>query len=354
MTDRLRAVIDLRLAGYRAGGIARYAQELYRALERRPDVRVQAIRAVKDPDAGTDDLHFRTPPHHRFERYALGVEMALARQRPDVFHATDFIVPRLPRIATVATVHDLAFLRSPQHLTQDSRRYYEQLGQSKAWTDHWITPSQWTAEDLIRSFDIPPDSVSVVPHGVPPDLVHQATPPRSEREGFILAVGTLEPRKRYDLLLDALGLMSSPPRVVLVGHSGWNTSDLEQRIEGTAGVEWRQNVPDAELRRLYRSAFAVAIPSQEEGFGLVALEAMAAGTPVVSSGHGALPEVTGLAALTPDSDDPAGWSLALERMLDDESLWNELSAFGRRRAESFSWPAAAELTVAAYQRARQR
>lgn len=354
MMAQLRAVIDLRLAGYRAGGIARYALELYRALERRPDVMVRAIRASGDPEAGDEDLRFRTPPHHRLEQYALGVELALARYRPDVFHATDFIAPRLPRIATVATVHDLAFLRFPQHLTPDSLRYYQKLKQSKTWTDHWITPSQWTADDLVRSFDIPANRVSVVPHGVPPDLVHMATPPRSERERFILAVGTLEPRKRIDLLLDALALMSLPPRLVLVGNPGWNTSALEQRIKGAAGVEWRRNVTDDELRQLYRTTFVVAIPSQEEGFGFVALEAMAAGTPVISSGHGALPEVTGLAALTPESDSPEDWARAIERMMDDEPLWNELSAFGRRRAESFSWPVAAELTVAAYQQARRR
>lgn len=348
---QLRVVIDLRLAAYRTGGIARYATELFNALQRRSEISIRAVRSRADTTPDTRALRFRTPPHHSQELRAIGVELALARHWPDVYHATDFIAPRLPRLATVATVHDLEFLRHPEYLDADARRYYGQLEQATQWTDAWITPSQWTANDLSKMLGVDSSTITVIPHGIPMHLSRQRIVPRSERAPFILAVGTIEPRKRYDLLLDALGSLADAPQLLVVGKPGWSSSDTERRLTNTSGVIWRQDVEDTELRELYRTAFAVVVPSLSEGFGFAALEAMAAGTPVISSNHGALPEVTGLAALVPEADDESGWARAIERLLDDEQLWNELSLFGQRRARDFSWARSAAETIAVYQAA---
>lgn len=345
----LRVAIDLRLAGYRVGGTARYAEELYRALQRRDDVTVRGLRSRRDTVMDANAHRMRTPPHHRFEQRAIAAELLLGRMRPDVYHATDFIAPRLRGISTVATVHDLEFLRHPEYLDEAGLKYYRQLEQSRVWTDAWITPSQWTADDLSVSFDIDPASIFPVPHGLPPTLALRPAVPRHERNPYLLLVGTVEPRKRYGLLLDALARMEQPPRVVLVGQPGWQSDDVLARISKNAYVDWRKDVNDSTLWELYRNAFAVVVPSQSEGFGLAALEAMACGTPVVSSGHGALPEVTGLAALVPETDDPVGWADAVQKVLEDEHLWNELSVFGQRRAREFSWDRAAGSTLQVYQ-----
>ncbi len=350
----LKVAIDLRLAGYRMGGIARYATELHQALRGVPNLSVRAIRSRADATAAEDSLRFRTPPHHRFERYSIAVEAALARERFDVYHATDFIAPRMPRTAIVATVHDLAFLRRPGDLEESARAYYSGIQKARSWTDAWLTPSQWTADDLSEQFDIDPASITVVPHGAPLDLQRQPVVPRDARGGYILAVGTIEPRKRYDLLLDALALVPDPPQLQIVGRPGWNSEITEQRLETTTGVHWRRDADDDALRHLYRNAFAVVIPSHTEGFGFAALEAMACGTPVISSNQGALPEVTGLAALVPTGDDPNAWAEAIARIQHDEQLWNELSAFGQRRAREFSWSRAAHDTAAVYRRVAGR
>ena len=348
----LTVAIDLRLAGYRAGGIARYATELAAALSRRQDFNVVPIRSQRDPASDSLARRVRTPPHNRFERFAIEAELLAGRFRPDVFHATDFIAPRFHGVPVVATVHDLEFQRHPDYLDDSGKRYYGQIEQSREWTDAWITPSQWTADDLSSTFGISPELITVVPHGVPSKLTLIPPVPRHLRKPAMLCVGTVEPRKRHDLLLDALELMERPPYVEIVGMPGWQSADLNSRIDRTAWVTWHKDIDDTGLWQLYRNAFAVVVPSESEGFGFAALEAMAAGTPLVSSGRGALPEVTGDAALVPDSDDPQGWATALQLILDNEQLWNELSLFGQRRARCFSWDAAATATAAVYKRLR--
>lgn len=350
----LQVTIDLRLAGYRHGGIARYGEELADALEQVDGINIVPLRASRDQSAGKGVQRLRTPPHHRFERHAVDVELKLRRIRPDVHHAIDFIAPKLRGVPVVATVHDFEFLRHPHYLEDDALRYYQQINVSKQWTSAWITPSQWTADELCDAFAVDPRSVHVIPHGGPRELALSQPVPRSERLPFVLAVSTIEPRKRFDLLLDAVEALDSPPELRIVGRRGWKADDLVARIERTANVIWLNTASDEQLWDLYRKAFAVVVPSQSEGFGFAALEAMAAGTPVISSGNGALTEVTGEAALVPVSDDPAGWADAIQRILNEEPLWNELSLFGQRRAREFTWQRAAAATTAVYRKVAGR
>ena len=112
--------LDQRLAGVRSGGIARYALELGDALEEISGIDIQRILHHGDPSSATGDIRLRTPAHHRLEPIAIGVELALRRHSFDVYHATDFIAPRLVRCPVVVTVHDLAFMRWPDHLSKDA------------------------------------------------------------------------------------------------------------------------------------------------------------------------------------------------------------------------------------------
>ncbi len=350
----LRATIDLRLAGYRTGGIARYGEELSRALARLDDLDLIPLRAHRDQSISLGSRRLRTPPHHRLERYSLAAELLLNRIKPDVHHAIDFIAPSLPGIPVVATVHDLEFVRHPEYLDAAGREYYGQLAYSRERTAAWITPSQWTADDLCSTFQIEPSKIFVVPHGAPEGMALRPPLTRAERSRYLLVVGTIEPRKRLDLLLDALETMENPPEVRLIGKQGWQAEEVSARIEHSRNVAWLRDVSDPILMDAYRSAWAVLVPSLSEGFGLTALEAMATGTPVLSSGHGALREVTGEAALEPDTDDPAGWAAAIERILDDEHLWNELSLFGQRRAREFDWNRSAKATAEVYRQVAGR
>jgi glycosyltransferase involved in cell wall biosynthesis len=192
--------------------------------------------------------------------------------------------------------------------------------------------------------------IHVVPHGVSLGLTAQAPLPREERKPYLLAVGTIEPRKQYPLLLDALRIARDAPDLIIVGQRGWNSQDIERRLQTEARVDWRRSVDDASLRLLYREATAVVVPSRAEGFGLAALEAMAAGTPVVSSGGGALLEVTGDAAFTVPAAAPEAWADALDRIATDSELWQRLSLLGRERAATFTWERAARETADVYRR----
>jgi glycosyltransferase involved in cell wall biosynthesis len=338
------------LAGYRGGGIARYARELRAALGKVTGVEVRGLRSRRDAGDTAGDLRVRTPPHHRLERVALPVELALARYRPKVFHATDFIAPSIPGSAVVATVHDLAFIHWPDDLAPDALEYYRQLGVARRRTDAWITPSRWTADDLAGIYGIDPHTIHVIPHGVSLDLLRVEPLPRAERGAYVLAVGTVEPRKRYDLLLDAIQERDDLPRLVIAGGSGWNSQMLEYRLRSANRVEWVADASDDRLRKLYREAIAVVVPSRAEGFGLPALEAMAVGTPVVSSGGGALPEVTGDAAQLVEAANGDAWRAAIERIASDTAHWERLSAAGRERAGGFSWKQAALATAQVYRR----
>jgi len=291
----------------------------------------------------------RTPPHHRFEARALPLELRLRGLRPGVYHAVDFIAPRLAHTPVVATVHDLAYLDRPADLAPDALRWYRRLAEARRWTDAWIVPSQWTATRLTQAYDIDPATINVIPHGVSSFLGDAPPLPRAERGDFILAVGTVEPRKRYELLLDALGALPDTLRLVVAGATGWNAGATEARLRLLPNVEWREQVDDDTLRELYRRSLAVVVPSWAEGFGLSALEAFACGTPVISSGGGALAEVTGEAVLTPEPE-PRAWAEAIVRLAEDTALWQQLSVAGLGRARQFTWRQAAARTAAVYHR----
>jgi glycosyltransferase involved in cell wall biosynthesis len=344
----------MRLAAYRGGGISRYARELYAALAALDELTLLPLWSRREREAPQTGARLRTPPHHRLERHTIPLELRLHRLRYGVYHAPDFIAPRLKRRPVVATVHDLAFEAWPGDLAPDSLAYYRRLRQSRTWTDAWITPSQWTARELSDRFDIDTASIHVIPHGESLGLLCMPVVPREQRGNYVLAVGTVEPRKRYGMLLDALGQWSGGPEVVIAGQRGWQVPDLEQRLHRTPRVTWYQAADDEHLRDLYRHAVALAVPSRAEGFGLPALEAMAAGTPVLSSGGGALREVTGDAAQTVLGDSGAAWGDAITRITEDETRWWQLSAAGRQRAAAFSWERAAQETAAVYRALARR
>lgn len=353
-SDRpLRVGLDLRLAAYRTAGIARYAVELGHALARLGGVDVVPLRHARDVVTDENEVRLRTPPHHRFEERLLRLELRLRRASFDLYHATDFIAPDLGETPAVATVHDLAFLRWPEHLSADALAYYRRIEASKQYTRRWITPSTWTRDELCEQLDIPEDKVEVIPHGVPSYIATVGVVPRGERRPFFVAVGTVEPRKRYDLLLDALERIHPRPELLIAGQPGWNTDALQHRLRTTPGVTWLRNASDQEIRRLLAGAVALAMPSQAEGFGFPALEAMACGTPVISSGYGALAEVTGTAAIVPPQDDAEGWAEALSTILEDSFRWEQASRAGAARAMEFSWERAAEKTLEVYRAAVQ-
>lgn len=362
--------IDCRLPTYRMGGISQYVIYLVDALSQltAPDDRYVVFHSRKEgrsfvPAGGRfSRSNLWTPCHHPLERYALAVE--LARHRLDVFHSPDFIPPAGGASRRVITVHDLTFLHYPEFLTDQSRRYYaEQIDWAVATADAISADSEATRRDLIDLVGAPPSKVTTIPLAANPLFAAPRSPADIEAtlagfgltRGFILAVGTLEPRKNlptllraYDRLRRGAGLRVP---LVLVGGKGWLYDDVFRTIDAlelAECVRYLDAVSDEQLACLYRAAGALAFPSHYEGFGLPALEALHAGCPVVASNRGSLPEVVGAAGLLLEPDDVDAWAEALWRVLTDDALADALRRAGPERARSFTWARTAATTLALY------
>lgn len=363
--------IDCRLPTYQMGGISQYTIHLIAALEKLKTDDEYTIfhnrrekRDFRPPDShGFSRSDLWTPCHHRFERYALGCEIAY--HDLDVFHSPDFIPPAFGARHRVITVHDLNFIHFPEFLTSESHRYYtNQIEWAVSAADHIIADSEATRSDLIDLLDVPPMKVTTIHLAANP--IYSAAYPTGEiqattqvlgtGEGFILGVGTLEPRKNWPMLIQAYaGLrreFSVDVPLVLVGGRGWIYEEIFQtisRLNLESHVMHLSGVSDVQLAHLYRAAGVLAFPSHTEGFGLPALEAMHAGCPVVVSNRGSLPEVVGDAAVKLDPTDLDAWVQALGNVLTDREYAEALSRAGLEQAKSFTWRKTAMATSEIYQ-----
>jgi alpha-1,3-rhamnosyl/mannosyltransferase len=201
-----------------------------------------------------------------------------------------------------------------------------------------IAVSEFTKRELVDLLGIVADKIRVIPNGVE-DLFTDEGP--AAEGDYVLTVGTLEPRKNLVRVADAARRAGVELRVV--GARGWGGVEVDGN-----GVRWLGEVADEELAELYRGARCVAYPSLYEGFGIPVLEAMACGTPVVTSRGGATEEVADGAAVLVDPRDPADIAAGIERAIRDR---NELVSRGLDRVRAFSWKAIADATVGVYREA---
>lgn len=372
--------IDARLPFYRRGGISQYILFLLQALaeleqegEHGSEYEYVVGQMGKDSESYLPDaphfrrLDLRTPCHHRLERWALGTELWLARERFDVWHSPDFIPPAWGAKRRVITVHDLNFLYFPQYLTADSLRYYQgQIAWAVNTAVHISADSEQTRQDLIHLLHVPPEKITTVHLAVNPlyqrpyTAVEIETTLRAHNlpRDFILAVGTLEPRKNLPTLLRAYQQARQEVGVdvplVLVGSKGWLDEEIWATVAAlglTLGDEVRhlEGVYDAQLAHLYHTAVLLATPSHYEGFGLPALEAMTCGCPVLVSDRGSLPEIVGEAGWVLPVDDVPAWAEALTAVLTDSARRETMVAAGRQRSRAFSWHNTAVATKRIYQ-----
>ncbi len=365
--------IDARLVSYRHAGIGRYTLRLANALARADRENTYYIlqhRRQRDPLINAPNVrrvHMFTPTHHPLEQWLLALE--LRKVHLDVLHSPDFIPPlHAGWLRRVITVHDLAFLRYPYLLTKTAARYYGQIDRAVRVADHIIAVSQSTRNDLIKLLGVPESQISVIYEAA--DSIFQ---PLSREESarviheryhlspdYILFVGTIEPRKNLNTLLLAYhGLRNRyhlDVPLIIAGEEGWLSDEVYSLIDEldlSETCHFLGHITNEDLLYLYNAARLLAHPALYEGFGLTPLEAMACGTPVVVSNVSSLPEVVGDAALLVDPTDVEAWTIALQRLLTDDVLWQELHRKGLRRARQFSWERAARETLAVYTRVYQ-
>ena len=356
----MRIGIDARIASGRTGGIRTYTRALIRALEQLDSVHeIIAFRSRHEPalESAFKQPRLWTPYGHRFERIAVSVE--LARFRLDVLHSPDFIPPSYGARRHVITVHDLAFLRFPHVLTENSRRYYNsQIGGAVKKADHILAVSQSTKNDLMELLHVREEKITLQIEGVdenfrrlPPDALAEARQRLGLPDTFFLFVGTFEPRKNIPGLLEGYrllrGQLDDAPPLVLVGRIGWLFDDALVR-EPREGVIWYEGMAVGDLPIAYNLATALVLPSFYEGFGLPALEAMACGTVPVVSNCSSLPELVGDTGALVEPSDPQSIAAALYQVATDDTWRKQQEQAALKRAERFTWDRAARTALAVY------
>lgn len=333
-------------------GVGRYVRELATSLAPHCEV----VRYAVAYGGGRDDSITRWRLPARAARWSwrrLGrPHLERLVGAVDLVHATNFVLPALRSTPGVVTVHDLSFLRD------DTWPGGERLRDLVPWSlrraASVIVPSNAVRLEVGERYGLEDGRVVVTPEGVAPAFFG-ATPLGAEALGrlgipgrFIVAVGTIEPRKNLARLLRAWrGARSELPGVslVLAGPKGWGPE-----LEATEGVVLTGWVGDATLPGLLAAAEAFCYPSLYEGFGLPPLEAMATGTPALVGSYDAAPEVLGDAALLIDPLDTDALTDGLVRIASDDPLRRKLASAGRARASTYTWERTARLTAAAYRR----
>jgi len=294
----------------------------------------------------------------------------------DVFHSPgSLFVPLLAGRRCVLTVHDLVPFRMREAADPWSTVTHRVFKAAVRRAAAIVTPSRHAAADLADFLPDVADKTTTVPltsrfpasadagtaaamadadmaaamadAGTAAAMADAETPTATDlAPGYILSVGSLEPRKNLAALLDAHARLPDAPPLVLVGHAGWRDSALAALIaRHPRPIRLLRDVDDVALRALYARCGVFVFPSLYEGFGLPVVEAMACGAPVVASDATAVPEAAGSAAVLFDPRDPAALAGAIDRVLKDTALRSDLISRGRSRALKRNWEDVARETL---------
>ena len=348
-----------RAARARRTGTETYALELIKALSRQLDSRHRLRLYTPHPPQHSNwpdsaQVETRVIPFPRLWTH-LRLAAELLRHPPDVLFVPAHVLPLVCPAPAVVTVHDLGYVHYPQAHRAADRRYL-------AWSTrrhtrvarHLLADSQATKDDLVCVYNADPDRISVVYLGRDESLAPvtdtvQLAAARAKYglpKNYLLYLGTLHPRKNLVRLVDAFAAAHLPDSIALViaGQKGWLFDNIFARVE-QLGLQQRVLFPgfvaEADKPALLSGARAYVFPSLFEGFGLPVLEAMACGTPVLTSSVSSLPEVAGEAALLVNPLDTGAIAARLGQIATNEVLRQRLVAQGFQQVRKFSWDAAA-------------
>jgi glycosyltransferase involved in cell wall biosynthesis len=283
----------------------------------------------------------------------------------DIYHGPDFVLPPLgKKVRKVVTIHDLAFLEHPEYAVSSLAAYLRKVvPEAVNAADIVATVSHEVSRTLMEHFQTPQEKLVVIPPGVGKSF-HRITDPiilNATRHKFalkhplVLAVGTLEPRKNHMGLIKAFyqaqKKKNGPAMLAIAGRQGWlyeETRRIVDELKLHKKVRFLGCVSDLELVTLYSMADLFAFPSFFEGFGIPPLEAMACGTPVITSNISSLPEFASDAALLVNPHNTDEIAQAIARLLEDKQLHRELQEKGYQRAREYTWERSAQKMLYAY------
>jgi glycosyltransferase involved in cell wall biosynthesis len=372
----MRIAIDYTPALRQRAGIGRYTRGLVAGLaEIDRENQYTLFSAGGTPSAGDWPANFRLrastiPPRWLtvgWHRLRLPIPVEILTGRCDLYHSPDFTLPPLCRARGLVTIHDLSFLRVPECADPGLRAFLEKAVPAAVLRARRIlADSENTRRDIIEILRADPNKISVVTPAIEPRFRREDTAARLDevraRYGlpgrFILGLGTLEPRKNFTGLIAAYSRLlretGLPHALVIGGKPGWLYEDIYRQAKqgDLAGrVLFPGFVADEDLPALYSLADVFAFPSLYEGFGIPVLEAMACGTPVVTSDNSSLPEAAGSAALMVEATDARELAEAITKVLNDNELRGRMIAAGYEQASRFTWQRSAQALLEAYERA---
>jgi len=350
----------------KSDGIATYSRSLLEALCNLNAHVIPYSFNSKD----IDDLSCQQSLGNIFE-FSLAQSLLFKKSFPkpcqsiDLFHATDHRIPRYKHIPVIATIMDPIPLAHPEWVNQQTRGLKNWAFKSSAqWADHIITISEFSAQEISKHFEISRDKISITPLGV--DARYFDLPERKAQQHFLhergldkpffLHLGTLQPRKNTERLLDAFEALPNKIQqahpLVIAGQVGWQVNALMSRINNLTAqgkIHYLGYVSESEKSMLLHAAHALVFPSLYEGFGLPILEAFAAKLPVITSNTTAIPEVANKAAILVNPIDVRALQQAMIHITESSQLRQELQQKGQLVAKAHSWEACAKKTIAIYE-----
>jgi glycosyltransferase involved in cell wall biosynthesis len=376
---RLTVAVDVDSLYETLTGVGWYLYEILDHLARRDDLRLRLYgqRLAPAPPAvalptgpAIEHVTYTAPeglairPWRADQLLRRAAPLLVAADRNHVLFGPNYLLPPLFRFAAgarVVTIHDLAFQRLPWAVRPDTARALaERLERTLLEADLLLTTSLAVANELMAS-GVSPSRLRPIHlgpgHQPPATVAAVASPPPGTPERYGLFVGTLEPRKNLAMLVGAwreLRRGGGAPALVVCGPQGWRAHQLRRQLAAAEREGWLcylGYVSPTELAALYRGAAVVALPSLYEGFGLPAVEALAAGAPLVLSDLPVFREVAGDAAVYAPAGRPDLWRDSLRQVLDDPELRQELARRARRRSTQFDWRRAAAATADAWREA---
>ncbi len=355
----MRIGIDARKLHY--FGIGTYIRNLLRQLARldRDTEFIVLARPADCTAVGSLGDNFRAVPETA-ANYSVAeqirIPLALRRERVTLFHAPHYVLPPLVRCRSVVTIHDCIHLMFPEYLPNRLALTYARTSITLAArrATRVLTVSESSKRDILRFVDVPAGKIDVIYNayderfGVEPreEDVIRVRERYQLHDQFVLYAGNVRPHKNLERLIEAFDLVRKRGlehlKLVLIGDEISKYAALRRAVHSHQlhqYVRFLGYLPEETLAIMYRLAGVFVFPSLYEGFGLPPLEAMASGTPVVTSNVSSLPEVAGDAAILVDPYRPEAIADGIERLLRDEALRRDLRARGLARAQQFSWEA---------------
>ncbi len=371
----MRIGFDITAIPRAKSGVGFYVLNLLKALAKIDKENTFYIFSKKEDELLVDFEadNFHTIWHSMSNRLLrLGWEQTLlprhiSKYKLNIFHSPHYTVPLKCRVPVVTTFHDMTFFSHPEVHEKSKVIFFQRMIPIAAQrADAIIAVSESTKKDVVNFLNLPKDKVDVIYEGVDVNFYRPISKDQKvdlirERYGlekdFLLFVGTLEPRKNIEGVIKAFLQVTKKTKkqynLVVGGTKGWHYKsifELVQKMNLHREVIFTGYVPEEDLPYLFNAASVFVYPSFYEGFGIPPLEAMACGTPLVTSNISSLPEVVADAGLLVDPFSTDEIADAIIRVLTDQNLCSELARKGRKRAQLFSWEKAAKETLAVYRR----